>query len=364
MNPEKLELSELVDKFLVHNRSEGWSERTVEWYQQALGLFQAWLEEEGMSTRLDDLGEDEMRLFILHLKGRPGLRGPASSHTVNNRVRAMRAFFNWLYEKDYTECHRLLKVRPPKPRELEIEILTDEEIDRIFAAINPGTVLGARNTAIFSLMLDAGLRLTEVVTLKHLDVHLDKRYVKVLGKGDKERIVSSGTNCQRALLNYDQHYRFANQGQEAETFFLCIDGHPMGAEGLRSLTERLSKSAGVPRLHPHLVRHTYATRFLLNGGNLFLLQQNLGHTSLTMVQRYVHIASQMAAVVSQGFSPLDRVQQPRAGRQNRRPRVSTIIERGGDRVGTAQFTMTYEVTPFKSPRRRSLSQSNRRSGGR
>jgi integrase/recombinase XerC/integrase/recombinase XerD len=276
MNPEKLELSELVDKFLVHKRSEGWSERTVEWYQQALGLFQAWLEEEGMSTRLDDLGEDEMRLFILHLKGRPGLRGPASSHTVNSRVRAVRAFFNWPYEEDYTECHRLLKVRPPKPRELEIEILTDEEIERTFASINPHTVLGARNTAIYSLMLDTGLRLTEVVTLKYQDAHLDNRYVKILGKGDKERIVAFGTTCQRALLNYDQHYRFANQGQEAETFFLCIDGHPMGAEGLRSLTERLSKTAGIPRLHPHLIRHTYATRFLLNGGDSLLCSRTWG----------------------------------------------------------------------------------------
>jgi integrase/recombinase XerC/integrase/recombinase XerD len=364
MNPEKLELSELVDKFLVHKRSEGWSERTVEWYQQALGLFQAWLEEEGMSTRLDDLGEDEMRLFILHLKGRPGLRGPASSHTVNSRVRAVRAFFNWPYEEDYTECHRLLKVRPPKPRELEIEILTDEEIERTFASINPHTVLGARNTAIYSLMLDTGLRLTEVVTLKYQDAHLDNRYVKILGKGDKERIVAFGTTCQRALLNYVQHWRVGNEREEGETLFLCIDGHPMGAEALRSLTERLSKTAGIPRLHPHLIRHTYATRFLLNGGNVFLLKQNLGHTSLAMVERYVHIASQMAAVVSQGFSPLDRVEQPRAGRQNRRPRVSTIMERGGDRVGTAQFTKTSEVTPFKSPLRRGLSQSNRRSGGR
>ena len=96
----------------------------------------------------------------------------------------MRAFFNWLYEKGYNECHRLEKVRPPKPREKEIEILSDdEEIERIFASINPDTVLGARNLAIFSLVLDTGLRLTEVVTLKHQDVHLDKRYVKVLGKG-------------------------------------------------------------------------------------------------------------------------------------------------------------------------------------
>ena len=151
---------------------------------------------------------------------------------------------------------------------------------------------------------------------------------------------------------------------KAEEFFLCLDGYPMTSDALSSLIERISKAAGVPRLHPHLVRHTYATRFLLNGGNVFLLKQNLDHTSLAMVERYVHIASQMAAVVSQGFSPLDRVEQPRAGRQNRRPRVSTIIERGGDRVGTAQFTKTSEVTPFKSPRRRGLAQSNRRSGGR
>ena len=72
MNPEKLELSEVVEKFEVHKRSEGCSERTVEWYQQALALFQAWLAEQGMSTRLDDLGEDEMRPFILHIKARPG----------------------------------------------------------------------------------------------------------------------------------------------------------------------------------------------------------------------------------------------------------------------------------------------------
>ncbi len=307
MNAERLELGVLVQRFEVHNRSDGKSESTVEWYNEVLGLFLGWLIAEGMSTFLDDVGEDEVRLFVLHLQGRNGLWGDASSHTVNNRVRALRSFFNWLYREDYTECHRLEKVKPPKTRRKVIEILTDEEIERTFATINPDTVLGARNTAIYSLMRDTGLRLTEVVTLKHRDVHLDSRYVKVLGKGDKERIVSFGTTCQKALMHYTQHCRFENQGQEAETFFLCIDGHPMGAEALRSLTERLSKTAGIPRLHPHLIRHTYATRFLLNGGDSLLLQQNLGHTSLEMVHEYVHIASRMMAQISQGFSPLDRI---------------------------------------------------------
>ena len=107
MNPEKLELSELVHKFKIHKRSEGWSEKTVEWYQQALGLFQAWLTEQGMSTCLEDLGEDEVRHFILHLQDRKGLRGKASSHTVNNRVRAVRAFFNWLYLAVSPGLHRV-----------------------------------------------------------------------------------------------------------------------------------------------------------------------------------------------------------------------------------------------------------------
>ena len=87
-------------------------------------------------------------------------------------------------------------------RQKEIEILSDEEIGRIFASMNPHTALGARNTAIYSLMLDTGLRLKEVATLRYKDVHLGGRYVRVLGKGDKERIVAFGANCRKALSNY------------------------------------------------------------------------------------------------------------------------------------------------------------------
>ena len=342
MNAENLELAGLAKRYEIHNRSDGKSDRTVEWYNQVLELFMAWLRAGGMSTCIDDLGEDEVRGFILHLQGRPGLWGQASSHTVNNRVRALRAFFNWLHVQGYTECHRLEKLKVPKVRQKVIETLTDEEIERIFATMNPRTVLGARNTALYSLMLDTGLRLSEVVTLKYRDVHLDKRYVKVLGKGDKERIVAFGAKCQRALANYANHYRFENEGQVTDAFFLCIDGRCLTPDALRSLTERLSKAAGIPRLHPHLMRHTYATRFLLNGGNVFLLQQSLGHTTLAMVQKYVHIANRTAAEVSQEFSPLDRLEMPVTKRfrhsfngDNRQGRIYPNAGRSQGRVVSA-----------------------------
>ena len=155
-------------------------------------------------------------------------------------------------------------------------------------------------------MLDTGLRLTEVVPLKCEDVHLDMRYVKVLGKGDKERLVSFGVNCRKALAQYSGQYHFENEGQVADTLFPYIDGHPMGTEALRTLTERISRTACVPRLHPNLIRHTFATKFLLNGGDSLVLQRNLGLTSLEVVREYVHLASLMMAQISQAFSPLDR----------------------------------------------------------
>ena len=318
---KKLELATLFHHYEVHNRSEGKSARTVEWYGQVLELFHGWLVSEGKSTFLEDVGEDEVREFTLHLQDRRGLWGLASSHTVNNRVRALRAFFAWLHRQGYTEEHKLKGVKPPKVQSKVIDVLTDSEIAAIFAAMNRGVLSGARSKAIFSLMLDTGLRLSEVVSLKFPGVHLEERYVKVLGKGNKERIVAFGSACQRFFIEYAYHFREESDDVGAEEFFLCLDGYPMTSDGLRSLIERLSKSAGVPRLHPHLLRHTYATRFLLNGGDVFLLKQNLGHTSLAMVERYVHIASQMAAVASQGFSPLDRIEHP-GGRRPASKRVS------------------------------------------
>ena len=351
MKRRKLELATLFHQYEVHNRSEGKSPRTVEWYAQVLELFNGWLVSQGKSTFLDDVGEGQVREFTLYLQGRKGLWGLASTHTVNNRVRALRAFFSWLHRQGYTEDNELSGVKPPKVQEKVIVILSDKEIASIFAATNTGALNGARSTAIFSLMLDTGLRLSEVVTLKVRDVHLEERYVKVLGKGNKERIVAFGLACHRSLIEYAYRFREESEEVEMEQFFLCLDGCPMTSDALRSLIERISQASGVPRLHPHLIRHTYATRFLLNGGDVFLLKHNLGHTGLAMVERYVHIASQMAAVASQAFSPLDRVEHPvlRKGRRRGNKKGSEGAHKGRSRA----------LSP-DSPRR---ARGSRRGGG-
>ena len=92
-----------------------------------------------------------------------------------------------------------------------------------------------------------------------------------------------------------------------EEFFLNIDGYPMSIEGVKSMMRRVGAAAGVPRLHAHLCRHTYATNFLINGGNVLLLKLNPGHTTSVMVDHYVHLATSKAALLSRSFSPLDNM---------------------------------------------------------
>ena len=300
-----LQIPELAERFALQNRVEGKSLNTVRWYNEAIDLFTRWLSNEGIPLTVSAMNEDIMRRWIVSLQDKPG-RGnhvKASAQTVNNRVRSIRAFANWLYHQGHTSCHRLEKIKAPKFRKAEQEILTDEEIDRIRIAYDPRHFLGARNNAIFTLMLDTGLRVNEVVTLRYRDVHFDQRYVKVVGKGDRERVVPFGNACYQALAEYS---RQRPEGCDRE-MFVQENGKVMGISALKSQTRRLAKLTGIERLHPHLLRHTYATIFLLAGGQAHLLQQNLGHTGLGMVMHYVHLSARQQAIAGQAFSPLDHL---------------------------------------------------------
>ncbi len=307
MNKSDFELSRLIWIYETHNRSEGKSPSTVQWYNEVLNRFLAWLQSEDKTTCLGFIGEMEVREFILYLQEKKRNGKQLSNNTLNNRVRALRAFFSWLAREGYTEENLLARLRPPKVAQKVIEPLTPEELDKLFRKINANTLIGARNTAILALLVDTGLRISELVSLNVQDVHLDRRYIKVFGKGAKERIVPLGALCCKSLLRYYNHFRVEPAHAGIDAFFLTQDGYPLATVGVKSMMVRLAKTAGIPRLHAHLLRHTYATSFLLNGGDVFLLKQNLGHSTLTMVEHYRHIASRQAAVLSQPFSPLDRM---------------------------------------------------------
>ncbi|MCL5265967.1 MAG: tyrosine-type recombinase/integrase [Chloroflexi bacterium] len=315
MRKDDIPLERLIEHFRLFNRTENKSPRTVEWYDENLQLFLHWLQRCGKSTLLGDLDIHIVREFIINQQDRtikhenhpfaPPTPGGFSSHTIQSRVRALRSFFHWLKREGYAETHILEDLKVPKVQKNLVEILSEEEIRAILGAIDRNTANGARNYAIVWIFLDTGLRCSELTNLKYEDTHIEEGYLRVLGKGNKERVVPVGANGQRIILRYRDHFRPQPNGAAINNFFLSLDGQPLTVNSVEQILGRLGKRAGVKRLHPHLLRHTFATRYLINGGDVFTLQRILGHTTLAMVNQYVQLASSHVVIQHRKFSPMD-----------------------------------------------------------
>jgi len=192
----------------------------------------------------------------------------------------------------------------PKAQRKTIDVLTDEEIRRLFSCFNLRTLTGVRNYAMCALMFDSGLRLNEVVTLPIGAVHVLEGYVIVDGKGNKQRMVPLGLQSKRALVRYMGR---VPQGEQKTPLFVKDNLIPLQQSTVKDLFRKLKTRADIPRLRPHLLRHSFATRYLENGGDIYSLQQILGHTSLEMVKKYVHLIPSKTVVCFPQFSPLDNL---------------------------------------------------------
>jgi len=189
-----------------------------------------------------------------------------------------------------------------------VETLTPDEIEILIGTQNPLTAIGSRNMAILVTLLDTGLRCSELSNLFFEDSHIEEGYLKVIGKGSKERLVPIGALTQKVLWRYVFHFRPQPINDAGNYLFLTLDGQHLHTNAIKLLLKRWGRKAGVPRLHAHLCRHTYATNYLLHQcGDVFRLQQILGHNTLEMVRRYVHYASSQAMMNGKTSSPVDQL---------------------------------------------------------
>jgi len=314
----------LIEYFVLTKQMEGRSAKTVEWYTGMLGQFYEFLSSNGHSTSIRDLMLEDGRDFVAFLQGRttrfenhpyaPPQEGGLSVHTIRCHVRALRSFGTWLAEEGYTETNLFERLVLPKAPKTLIEILTEDEIQQLLAVPSTTSRLGARNRAMVTLLLDTGLRLSEMIHLMLFNVHLEEGYCKVEGKGAKERLVPISLMTKRDLARYIEIVR--QPVVDTDVVFLSHDGYSMTKGGAYQVIVRLGKRAGIPRLHPHLLRHTFATHYLLNGGDPFTLQRILGHESLETVKIYLHLANLHDRVRHENFSPVAQMRPPR-GRKAR-----------------------------------------------
>ena len=291
-------LSAAIEEFILDQRAKGNSKKTLIYYEQNLATFWVFLGDRS----LDDITLSDCRLYYDYIAGKNIL-----SISVQSNIRAVRAFLKWCWMNEYMSNDLCRRFRLPKAKQTVIDVLTDEEIQKIYDFYSGDTFHQRRNLAMFALMLDSGLRLGEVVSARRDKLRLPDFALIVHGKGNKERTVGFGEKTARILS------RYLELCPVSEALFLKTDENgnflPITEHTVRDVFKVLKKYSGVPRIHPHLLRHTFATRYLQNGGNLMTLQMLLGHTSLEMVKHYLHLALSRSQKEFVSFSPLDRLMQ-------------------------------------------------------
>jgi site-specific recombinase XerD len=322
-------LEKLLHGYRLTCLSEGKSPHTIAIVEASVRYLAEFLASNKLSTNVSEIGVDDLRSFTAHLREQPRFAhhrftrpqgGHLSGHTINAYSRALQAFWGWLKREDLIEENPFTKLKIPKAPKKVIPVFTEEQLRRLFAAIDIGTQAGYRNFAIILTLLDTGIRCSELTGLKLADVNLENRLLKVWGKGSKERLVPIGAKVQKALWKYLARYRPEPATPRYDQAFLTRDGHPLTKDRLEAIVEGYGRRAGITgvRLSPHTFRHTMAVTFLRNGGDVFSLQRILGHSSLEVLRGYLNLAQSDISRVHRRNSPADNLdfRLPKGGPKN------------------------------------------------
>ena len=293
-----LTINNAVDNYLLAVRSEGKSPKTIRAYSDILHAFMAGIKEE----LVEELTENHIRIYMADLPSRAGRYGDFSTSSQMKHYATIRTFIRWLYAQGYTSRCITDRTRPPKISNDLPDALSSEEVGRLRDVLSMGLF---RDQVIITMFLDTGLRLRELMQLNLDDIYFDERLLRVYGKGKKEALVPFGKLLAKDLHAYIILHRSPEDRKE-KALFLNRFGKRLEYEGLAMLVRRiLGKVRTTGKGGAHTLRHTFATNFLRNGGDVEGLRVILRHTDISTTQRYSHLVTKDISAMHDRFSPGD-----------------------------------------------------------
>jgi len=322
--PQKLKVSKAVQGFLQYKAAEALSPRTIESYQADL---QRWIDHIG-DIDVGKITPDILRAYLvwLHTEYKPkrfnGKTDPLSPKTINNIWVSLSAFFSW-YGREFDLKSPMKSVPAPKFEEHPVEPYSKEQVEALLKACEQSRQANTagrqhfkmrrytslRDRASILMLLDTGLRASEICSLTIGDVDFKSGKIQVRhgiqggAKGGKGRTVYLGKVSRNALWRY-----LVIRDDNEDMLAPLLDGkfrHPLNRNALRRLLSRLGEKAKVANCYPHRFRHTFAITYLRSGGDVFTLQELLGHSTLEMVQHYARIAQMDVEQAHRKASPAD-----------------------------------------------------------
>ena len=317
----------LIDEYLVYCRSRELREKTMNSYEQSLRLFERWCMDELNMCSVDKITESIIRHYITSIQERGkysfysnekqkdtnkperrrDYRKPVSTTTINNYIRNLKAFFNWLDSDCIIKKNPMKKVKPLRTERKMKEFLTDEEFKRLISTLDKSYYPEHRDYAMIMLMIDSGMRLGECSNLRVEDINLSRKQVTIsadIAKGRKERSVYFSSKTERVLRHWLQ---FKDRYVDSEYLFPVKQSEsPVRVCGFETNFKGYVRRAGITKdITPHCLRNNFAKRCLMNGMDIYTLSRILGHSSVTVTeQAYLDLTEDDIGERYQHYSPV------------------------------------------------------------
>jgi site-specific recombinase XerD len=307
----------MVGSWVRSLRARNLSDNTIRIYSNAANKFRDFLLEEyepadqdakPAPEELDEIHRQHLEAYITATMRRTS---PSNAH---NHYRSLKTLFNWLVEEEELDLHPMRSMKPPSLPEVEVPVIPDDHLKRLFAVVRGKGYAERRDAALLFLFLDTGVRLSECTDRKVGDLDLDLNVLRVLGKKSKWRSVPFGRTTAQAL---DRYLRAAakHKGHALEEDMWLWWGadrrhvyHRFTVWGVGQMLKKRCEEAGIPPLHPHQFRHTFAHQWKLAGGSDDDLMRITGWSSREMIARYgASAGTERARIAHQRNSPLDRL---------------------------------------------------------
>lgn len=251
------------------------------------------------NTSFERAGADDYRAY-LQSQSRQG----QSTRTVARRLAAIRVFLRYRMNLGEDVGEVLTQLERPKPERSLPKVLSRAQVNQLISAPDPDSALFWRDVAVLEMLYAAGVRATELCDLKLSDMNLQVGCVRVLGKGSKERIVPIGQAAKEAVEHYLAECRRKLQRNNCDRVFLSRTGKPLERIALWMLVERYGRKSGLLKhIHPHVLRHCFATHLLSGGADLRIVQELLGHSDVSTTQIYTHVDQDRLKAIHAKYHP-------------------------------------------------------------
>ncbi len=304
----------MKDEFQLHKKlfvnylrtEKSLSENTISSYTFDLDKFFSYIENVKLISEIKNITDDSVNDFFkyINLSGTK-LDTKYSGKSISRNISTLKSFFKYLESEKILEINPVENFETPRSIRSLPEVISIEETDLLLSKPDIKEKLGLRDKALLETMYASGLRVSETINLEISNIFFDEGFVRVFGKGSKERIVPIGRTAVKYVTKYINESRSLLRGKGSENYlFLNFRGMKLSRMGILNILRKYCLEAGIKKnVHPHTLRHSFATHLLQGGADIRVIQEMLGHSDISTTQIYTHIDKDYLIEIHKTFHP-------------------------------------------------------------